>query len=83
MTKKQLINLQGKTIRFQLPAFKHAVHIDTYEGVVQLQEYHLANSKVEHINLVLVEALKNGLKCTHDIVIMWNRLNEITNLEVL
>lgn len=83
MTETQLKKLEGKTIVFMLPAFKHAVAINHYIGVVALQETRLANSTKTHYNMLLINCLKNGLKCKNDIVISWNRLAEIKKVEVL
>ena len=77
MTENQLKKLEGKRIAFKLPAFKHAVQINFYVGVVGLQETRLANSTKVHYNMVLSYCNKNGLDCQHDIVIQWNRLAEI------
>ena len=77
MTENQLKKLEGKSISFSLPAFKHAVQINRFVGVVGIQEICLKNSTKLHYNMVLSDCFKNGAKCQHDIVIQWNRLAEI------
>lgn len=82
MTEKQMMKLKGKRVRFTFRKFKYAIDSEVIEGIADYEEVKVYlnrdNQLKPFIHYDMIIHNEDKMRWVE-----WNKLNNISNLEVL